>query len=109
MASVLRLAKPLEHTIEALLVETVGLELDPPIVPGRLLLGIRAPGLEYRLGFLSICKLAIPIPSPFTEDEPMAREESFEEPERGGVLVRVRGWGSWVRGQVRGQGLGVMG
>ena len=39
-AARLGLAKPLEHAVEAFLLEAVGLERDPPVVPGGLLLGI---------------------------------------------------------------------
>ena len=49
--------------------------------------------------------MALPVPRPFTEDEPMAREDCIEEPKRGGVLLRARvrgfgGWGLGVRGAV---------
>lgn len=39
-AARLGLAKPLEHAVEVFLLEAVGLERDPPVVPGGLLLGI---------------------------------------------------------------------
>ena len=53
-AARLGLSKPLEHAVEVFLLEAVGLERDPPVVPGGLLLGILPIVLEFLLAAVRV-------------------------------------------------------